>query len=142
MPEYERSIMIEAPPDEVFAFVSNLNNLPKYLPTTARAEIMDCERTRADVGAGCPPFHADGWFRVDPTEYMMEWSAGMNNNYSGWLEIEELDGLSEVTVHLSFRPHPQAAKPVDTAIGNDLSTALMSVKNIVERAYTHENNYR
>ena len=36
MSEYEQSIMIDASADEVFDFVSNLSNLPKYPPRAPR----------------------------------------------------------------------------------------------------------
>ena len=39
MKEYEQTQTIEAPPDEVFAWLSNVDNLPEYLPPVVGASI-------------------------------------------------------------------------------------------------------
>ncbi len=44
MPEYEHSQTIQASPDAVFAFVSQVRNLPQYLPTIKAAEPQGPER--------------------------------------------------------------------------------------------------
>jgi uncharacterized protein YndB with AHSA1/START domain len=46
MPDYEHSLTIEASPETVFDFVSDIANLPKYLPTTHHAEAQPGGRVR------------------------------------------------------------------------------------------------
>jgi hypothetical protein len=131
MSEFEHSILIDAAPQEIFSFVSDLNNLPKFMPRSGRSD------------SNLPTFgyyQSDGWVRVNPTEYFMEWGSDGENFYTGWLEVEELDNLSEVTVHISFLPKPHAFGPVESkipagdseAIRHGLISALQSIRNILE----------
>ena len=136
MPDYEQSIVIDATADEVFGFVSNLNNLPKYLPTLRSAEADGENRVRVQGDAGPHEYDASGYFRVEPGEYFMEWCADTDRHYSGWLEVEELDDACEVTVHLSFNPDPLMAQRMAEQTGNfdqemeaGIQAALLSIRN-------------
>lgn len=140
MAEYEQSIVVNAPADDVFNFVSNLNNLPSYLPTLRHARAAGPDRLHVQGAAGGEGYEAGGYFRVDPAEYFMEWSADTERNYSGWLEVSDLDNACEVTVHLSFRPNPEIeermrehAGSVDQAMESGLQTALESIKSLCEQ---------
>jgi uncharacterized membrane protein len=140
MSDYEQSIKIDAPPDEVFAFVSNLSNIPRYLPSVSTVASRGAERLRVRGDTAGQYAEVDGWFNVHPTEYFMEWSADTARHYSGWLQVEELDGVSEVTVHLSYMPDQSVARTMADNIGeiveNGLQAALESIKNIVEGRVT------
>ena len=46
MSEYESSLTVDAAPDAVFAYVSDVGNLPEYLPTTRHAEAQSEGRVR------------------------------------------------------------------------------------------------
>ena len=46
MPEFEQSLRMEAPPDSVLAFVSDVRNLPAYVPTTKDAQSQGPDRVR------------------------------------------------------------------------------------------------
>lgn len=50
MSEFEHSTTIGASPDEVYAFMSKVENLPSYLPTTHSAQPQAGERTGAGAG--------------------------------------------------------------------------------------------
>jgi uncharacterized membrane protein len=138
--EFEQSIVINAPAEDVFNFVSNLNNLPKYLPSLQHAQSSGPDRLRVQGASDGQGIDAPGFFRVDPAEYFMEWSAETEHNYSGWLEIQELDDTCEITAHISFRPSPNSAAQMrqdghtDEAIESELRSALMSIKELCERA--------
>lgn len=49
MSEFEHSTSIDASPDEVYAFMSKVENLPKYLPTTHSAQPQEGERVRVQA---------------------------------------------------------------------------------------------
>jgi uncharacterized membrane protein len=139
MAEYEHSLTVQAPADAVFDFVSDISHLPEYLPTTHHAEPQGGERVRVRGEAGGRPYDSDGYFRVNKTEHRMEWGSDGENNYSGWLEVEDRGEMSEVTVHLSFAPRPDLARRMDEQTGDrnqtiqeGLQTALMSIQNLVE----------
>ena len=140
MAEYQRTRLILAPPDEVFAFATDLNTLPAYLPTVQVAEPEAEGRIRIRGEVDGRPYVDDGDFRVDAARRRMEWSAD-ERNYAGWLSVSGEDGgsRSQVTVHLSVAPwtDPSGAPIGEPAIGPDpteerLEAALDSLRDLVE----------
>lgn len=113
MQEYEQSKAVAAPANEVFAWVSDVENLPHYLPPIKDAGI------EGSAAAGSPgervkmtveipdrgEFESEGYFDVDIEARTMRWGAETDRDYSGRLTVAEAgDGQSEVTVHLSSDP--------------------------------------
>ena len=143
MSEFEHSTTIDASPDEVYAFMSKVENLPKYLPTTHAAQPQPGERVRVQGEAQGHPYDADGYFRQDRAAHRIEWGAD-EQYYSGWLQVEEQSSGSSMTVHLSFSGGPPAGAgeapgdasgdegPSSEQIQEGLVTALESIKNFVE----------
>ena len=140
MPEFERTQRINAAPEAVYAFVSEVSNLPQYLPTTKAAQPQGAERVRVQGGGEGFEYDADGYFQADPVARRLEWGAD-ERDYRGWLQIAEADGAADVTVHLSFsdrlpqrlgeqtgNPPPPGPPPIEEG----LATALQSIANIVE----------
>ena len=113
MQEYEQRETVAAPANEVFAWVSDVENLPKYLPPIKDAGI---EGSAAEGSPGervkmlveIPDrgeFESEGYFDVYAEALTMRWGAETGRDYSGRLTVAEAgDGQSEVTVHLSFGP--------------------------------------
>ncbi len=139
MAEYEHSARVNAPAEAVFDFVSDIGNLPKYLPTTHHAESQGLGRVRVRGEAGGHTYDSDGYFRVDATEHRMEWGSDGENAYAGWLQVEENGSGSDVTVHLTFAPRPDQAERFeeqtgdrDRTIQEGLEASLLSIRNLVE----------
>ncbi len=139
MAEYESSLPVSASPDTVFDFVSDIRNLPRYLPTTHHAEAQGPNRVRVQGEAGGHKYDSDGRFRADADERRLEWGSDGETAYEGWLEIEGAGDESLVTVHLSFAPRPDQAARMDeqtgdqdAAIQQGLDAGLRSIKNLVE----------
>jgi uncharacterized protein YndB with AHSA1/START domain len=136
MAEYEQTATINASPHDVFTFVSDVRNLPQYLPTTKSAQPQEGERVRVQGEAQGHQYDSDGYFRADESNHRLEWGAD-ERYYSGWLEINGNGGsTSDVTVHLSLRGTPPGAdeseRPPDAAIQEGLEASLKSIQNIVE----------
>jgi len=112
MAEYEQSQTVEAPPDEVFAWLRDVDNLPKYLPPVTDASVRGSAaegspgqriRTTLEYPGGGGSFDAEGYLAVDEGERRMEWGAEGDRDYSGWLTVgNHGEAGSEVVVHLSF----------------------------------------
>ena len=111
--EYEQSQAIDAPPKEVFAWLSEVDNLSKYLPPVVDSRVegpsaqgSPGQRIRTTVeypGGEGGSFEAEGYLAVDERERRMEWGAEEGRDYSGWLTVANHgDGGSEVVVHLTF----------------------------------------
>ena len=92
--EYEQSQAIDAPPEEVFAWLSDVGNLPEYLPPVvasseegSSAEGVPGQRIRATLEYPGQEeghtFDAEGYLAVDEAERRMEWGAETGRDYSG-----------------------------------------------------------
>lgn len=133
--QYEQSRTIPASAEEIFAFVSDIRNLPQYLPTTKAAQPQQGERVRVQGEAKGHQYDADGYFRYDEANHRLEWGAD-EHYYSGRLEIVPQSADSaEVTVQLSFRGGPPGADPnegpSDADINEGIVKALESIENHV-----------
>jgi uncharacterized protein YndB with AHSA1/START domain len=147
MKEYQQTELIDAPADEVFRWVSDVDNLPKYLPPMKDADIegSSAEGTlgeRVRLEGEIPDrgeFESEGYFHVDAENLRMEWGAEVYRDYSGWLQVAgRADGKSEVTVHLDFGEHSveheiqeesgEERDPLKEAVG----TTLESIRRQIE----------
>ncbi len=141
MSEFEHATTIDASADEVYAFISKVENLPKYLPTTKRAQPQKGERVRVQGEAAGHPYDADGYFRQNDGSKRLEWGAD-EHYYSGWLQVDEQGEGASMTVHLSFSGGPPKGQGEDPAASDEgpnqeqiqegLVAALESIKNFVE----------
>jgi hypothetical protein len=135
MTEYEHKLRMHVDPDAIFDFVADVRNLPKYLPTTHHAEPQGQDRVKVEGEAHEHHYDSDGFLRADRKNRRLEWGAD-EGYYSGWLEVRRLDGVSEVTVHLSLTgapPGTDSNKGVpDAEIADGLLAGLRSIQNHVE----------
>ncbi len=149
MREYEQTQTIDATADEAFVWLSDVSNLPKYLPPVINASIEEPSagdnlgrRVRATLeypGERGGTFDAEGYLAVDEGRRRMEWGAEVERDYSGWLEVAAgADGESQVTVHLNFgersvepevREHtPEGRDP----LAEGISATLESIRRQIE----------
>jgi len=147
MQEYEQSKAVSAPANEVFAWVSDVENLPKYLPPIKDAGIegpaaegSPGERVKMQVEIpDRGEFESEGYFDVDADARTMRWGAETDKDYSGRLTVAEAgDGRSEVTVHLSFGPRSVEGEIQDESaddrnpLEESLSATLESIRRQIE----------
>ncbi len=139
--DFERTQRIQASQDDVFAWVSDVENLPKYLPTTREAHMASGEKVHVEGEAKGHEYASDGFFRRNDDENRMEWSSDGDFRYSGWLRVQSAGAQeADVTVHLSFEPSPQESAnhsgagggPNEQQIQDGLEKALQSIKNQIE----------
>jgi uncharacterized protein YndB with AHSA1/START domain len=149
--EYEQSQAIDAPPDEVFAWLSDVGNLPEYLPPVLdssvegpSAEGLPGQRIRTTLeypGGDGGTFEAEGYFAVDERERRMEWGAESGRDYSGWLTVANRgEEGSEVVVHLSFgersaEPEIEEQTPEgEHPLADGISATLESIRRQIEES--------
>lgn len=87
--------------DDLFGFLAEPRNLPRYFPqmTAAEPEGGDTVRVEAEVHGN----HVEGeaWVRPDAAERRLEWGAEGPDDYHGELQVDELaPGRSRITVSL------------------------------------------
>jgi uncharacterized membrane protein len=139
MVEYERARRVDAPPDDVFAFVTDVRNLPAFVPTVRSAAQPAEERVRVRGETSGGTFEDVAAYHVDPSRRRLEWEAD-DRRHGGWLTVSPLDGASEVVVHLSFGPAVDVSgRPLTSAdveqpnpIEENLETALDSLRHLME----------
>jgi uncharacterized protein YndB with AHSA1/START domain len=133
MSEFTDDLTIRATPDQVFRFVSDIANLPAYLPTTRHAQTDGPERVRVQGEAHGHRYDSDGYLRTDQQLKRMEWGAD-EGGYRGWLEIEPAPDGTRVAVGIMLKPaeagHGQG--PSESDIRDGLRKALQSIQNHLE----------
>lgn len=133
--EYEERLSMRASPDQVFDFVADVRNLPRYLPTTKDAQAQGEERVRVQGEAQGHRYDSDGYLRRNADANRLEWGAD-EGYYSGWLQARPDGDGSEVTVHISLRGHPpgadQSDAPAPEQVQEGLRKGLESIRNQVE----------
>ncbi len=147
---YEDGIGIDADPQAVFAYVSDVANLPGYLPPIREASARPlAEGTETDpevqgatgvhlVGeVKGQQFENDGWFLADDGARTLRWGAQTERTYSGRLQVTEDGGASRLQVQLEFGPGSpdddlQAQSGDRDPVHEALGATLQSVKQQVE----------
>jgi polyketide cyclase/dehydrase/lipid transport protein len=139
MSDYESIGTVQAEPDVVFAYVSEVRNLPSYLPTMQHAEAEGVGRVHIQGTARGHAYEGDGQFRVDQASRRVEWGSEGKHVYRGWLQVAPDGQGSSVTIHLSFAPGPEYAQQLDEATGSRdqtiaqvLESTLASIRNQCE----------
>ena len=124
MPTIERSIHVNAPPESVFAYVSDVSHVPDYFPDITAAEpqrgdLVHVEATVPDGSTRAGEAH----FEVDESARRIEWSGERDTGYHGWLEVHDDGDGSRVDLGLKMEH-----EDVDDSIGRTLETIRRQVE--------------
>jgi uncharacterized protein YndB with AHSA1/START domain len=139
---FERTITVQATAADVFAFVRNPDNLPRYLPTEEQATRGGGEKIRIKGNAHGHLYESEGYFRVDENGRRMEWGAIGDRHYSRWLTVMSGDvdpPITEIKLHLEMIPrmvHEPALQGGPTAgeqVLLAMEKALILIQNHVEK---------
>ena len=139
MGTYEQSIAVAVPPSRLYAYLSDVDNLPEYMPRITQAHAVDDgdavdDGEAVDVTARIDPegeepqtVHGQAWLRVREEGRSLEWGSQGPNDYHGELEVDAADDGSTLTVRL----HTERTEgdQVDAA----LREVVDQVKELVER---------
>jgi carbon monoxide dehydrogenase subunit G len=128
MPEYEVSGSVDASPEAVFGYLSDVDHLTDYVPGMVLArEEGDRLRVAADVQGR----HEEGraWLHADSDLRKLEWGGQGTAGYRGWLQVTGSGPGATVTIHLSTDRTSDAEE-----IRRTLSQALANIKNQAARS--------
>ncbi len=113
MEDYENSTTVDAPADELFEYLSKVENLPTYMDrmTSARNLPGDEVEVEAKVepgDAGSGPSDGgertvggDAWFKIDVGSKTLTWGSEGPHDYKGQLQVTPSgQAASTVTVKL------------------------------------------
>ena len=110
MADYERTTTVDAPADDLFEYLSKVENLPQYMDRMTSAHNLPGDEVEVeaklepgDVGSsdgGERTVGGEAWFRIDADNMKLAWGAEGPHDYSGELEVTPEGGASQVTVRL------------------------------------------
>ncbi len=130
MSEFRAATKVKAAKEELFDYLSEVGNLPRYfarMTSAARGE-GDEVRTSAELPDG---HHVAGkaWFRVDGAAHRIEWGAEGANSYHGSLELQDAGDSTEIDV----RMHTTRVPDGDENVQRGLEDTLANIKGLVEQ---------
>jgi hypothetical protein len=111
MADYERTTAIDAPADDLFEYLSKVENLPKYMDRMTSAHNLPGDEVEVeakiepgDAGAGDGDGErtvgGEAWFKIDADDLKLSWGAEGPHDYSGELEVTPDGASAQVTVRL------------------------------------------
>jgi carbon monoxide dehydrogenase subunit G len=101
--QHEHTDHVAASADKVYAALSDVSNLPHYVPQLTRAELHDGDKVTVEARYDGHTQHGEAWFKTDDAERRIEWGAE-GSDYHGWIKVDpDGDGsrliLFVATVH-------------------------------------------
>jgi hypothetical protein len=128
MPTSKSSVSIEATPDDVFAFVRDVTNLPAYLASLRAATPAGGEAVRVTSDVEGEPKVGEAWVRVhEGHRHRVEWGVQGPVDYHGWLEVDREGEVASVTVEV--HTERGTAEELDAAV----DAALWALKERIEQ---------
>lgn len=123
MPDYSRSTVVDASPDELFEYLSKVENLPKYFTGVTEAHSVTGDQVHVTAepqpGEEGPPekVEAVATFEIDADRRSLTWGSEGPHDYHGELQVTAEGDGSRVEVHL----HTQhEADDIDDGIDDTL----------------------
>lgn len=115
MGDYEGTTTVDVPRDDLFEYLSRIDNLPKYMSRMTEAHSLAGDEVSVeatvepgDVGAeegggqeGARTVRGEAWFKIDADGRRLEWGSEGPNDYHGELVVSaDGDDASRVVVRL------------------------------------------
>jgi uncharacterized protein YndB with AHSA1/START domain len=140
MAEHRARITVGAPPADVFAFIANPMNLPRWQPSFREAFREGPDRIRAiGGGVGARGVAAHARFDADIEGRTLSWSAESGIGCAGHVCITEQDGATQVELVLRLgqraeRPETVAAWTGDPELDIDgaVRACLAAIREVCE----------
>ena len=121
--QHEHTEHIAASADAVYAAISDVGNLPSFVPQMTAARDSGDGRVEVDARYGGGEQHGEASFTKDDGARRIEWNAA--SGYNGWMQVDADGDSSRLTLFLDT-PH-------DSASDHDVSATLDAIRMLVER---------
>ena len=126
MGDYQHSVEVSAPARQLFDYLADVRNLPRYFTAMTSAEPAGDQAVRVTAKVNGTPPQAEAWFRADHERQHLEWGSEGPSGYHGHLDVTGDAGTSVVTVFLHTEQHDSG--DIDQGAIDTLTT----VKRLVE----------
>jgi hypothetical protein len=127
--DFTDSVTVNVDPDVLFAYIGNVEKLPRYVPHVIDAQRLEGEAVRVSAkdpgGSGPGTLVKDAWLRLLPSRHV-EWGVGSAGDYRGEASVIPTDAGSilMVSLHLEHADY--------SAVNRELKAALQTIKQVVE----------
>jgi uncharacterized membrane protein len=128
MADYAARAHVAAAADQLFEYLSQVENLPDYFDRMTSVTDNQDGTITAAADLGDRVVEGEAWFEVDRDERALSWGSEGPNNYSGQLQVIEGENGSVVEVTL----HTERAGGEEIQEG--LERTVDAVKRIMEDA--------
>ncbi len=130
MADFTGTTTVDASSDDLFAFLSDVHNLPRYFARMTSADPGD--GNEVDTTASLPDgssVEGKAWFEVDASKQHLSWGSEGSSNYNGYLDVSPAESGSVVEVHL----HTTRVAAGDTEVQQGVDQTLDTIKQLVEQ---------
>jgi uncharacterized membrane protein len=125
MGDYQHSVKVNAPATRLFAYLSDVRNLPQYFSAMTSAEPAGDQAVEVTATLHGTTRQGEAWFKVDRQRQHLEWGSEGPSNYHGYLDVTG-DAAAEVTVFLHTERHDSGD------IDQGIIDTLAAVSRLVE----------
>jgi uncharacterized membrane protein len=73
MGDYQRSQDVDAPADQLFGYLSEVGNLPRYFTAMTSAEPAGGDAVRVTADLNGTTREGEAWFRIDQERRHLDW---------------------------------------------------------------------
>jgi uncharacterized membrane protein len=126
MGDYSGSADVGVPAGQLFGYLSDISNLPRYFTAMTSAEPAGQDEVHVVADADGATREAEAWFRVDRERRHLEWGSEGPDNYHGYLDVTGDGATASVRVFL----HTERAGSGD--IGRGIASTLAAIKQLAE----------
>ncbi len=127
MGDYQRSLDVSTPASQLFDYLSDVGNLPRYFTAMTSAEPAGGQAVRVVADVHGTDREGEAWFRVDRERRHLEWGSEGPNNYHGHLDVDGDGTAAVVTVFLHTERHDSGE--IDQGLADTLTTVRGLVEN-------------
>jgi uncharacterized membrane protein len=120
--QHEHTEHVAAPADAVYAAISDLGNLPRFVPQMTAARPAAGDRVEVDARYEGRTQHGEATFQKDDDARRIAWSAA--SGYNGWMKVDPDGDGSRLTLFLETRHGSER--------DHDISATLDAIRMLVE----------
>ena len=120
--QHEHTEHVAASAEAVYAAISNLSNLPRFVPQMTAVRRATGDRVEVDARYDGHEQHGEASFKADDGERRIEWSAP--SGYHGWMKVDPDGDGSRLTLFLDTRHGSER--------DHDISSTLDAIRMLVE----------
>jgi carbon monoxide dehydrogenase subunit G len=120
--KHEHTEHVAAAPDAVYAAISDVSNLPRFVPQMTGARSAGDGLVEVDARYEGREQHGEATFATDRGQRRIEWSAP--SGYRGWMKVDADGGGSRLTLFLETRHSDES--------DHDIASTLDAIRMLVE----------